>query len=80
MWFLLGEEPESELHCHGSVHSSRLSAGQGGRTELHAQTQGTVYIVLQHFVSMNTDQYQCLIFLYSASWLILFFPRIRRTM
>ena len=34
--FLLGEEPESQLHAHGSVHSGRLSAGQRGRAELHA--------------------------------------------
>lgn len=37
---LLGEEPESQLHSHGSVVSGWLSAGQGGRTEFHAQTQG----------------------------------------
>lgn len=38
---LLGEEPESQHHGHGSVLSGWLSAGQGGRTEFHAQTQGT---------------------------------------
>lgn len=36
-----GEEPESQLHSHGSVHTSRLSAGQGGGAQFHAQTQGT---------------------------------------
>lgn len=37
---LLGSEPEPQLHSHGSVLSSWLPAGQGGRTQFHAQAQG----------------------------------------
>lgn len=42
--FVVGEEPESELHRHGSVLSARLSAGQRRRAELHAQTQGQLLV------------------------------------
>lgn len=52
---LLGEEPESQLHAHGSVQSGRLSAGQRGRTELHAETQGTLSDVYSFATSINTD-------------------------
>ncbi len=52
---LLGEESESQLHGHGSVHSGRLSAGQGGRTEFHAKTEGTLVDYYFFVTSINTD-------------------------
>lgn len=55
MFGLLGEEPESQLHAHGSVQSGRLSAGQRGRTELHAETQGTLSDIYSFVTSINTD-------------------------
>lgn len=39
LWYFLGKEPEPQLRCHGSVHTSWFSAGPRGRTEFNGQAK-----------------------------------------